>query len=447
MSQLYPYQEQGVDFITKKRRVILADEMGLGKTLQALKAIDRADRYPALIVVGLKIAFGVWQSEIKKWLGADSLVYTGTPMQRNALWTYWEREQTPFIITNSAHIKEILERRRSWRAVVFDEYHLMGLRNRKSQTFQAVRKLYSGMLILSSGSPMSQGPQDLWPALHLINPKKFSSFWQYVNRYCVIEDNGWGKEIKRYPKRPAEMRELLSQYMIRRSKKEVLTDLPEKTRQIIPLNMTRRQHTLYRQLAREMVAEADDGQIVFAPSVLAKLTRLRQLLVSPLVLGIAEKGAGLEAVKDLVDVEFEAGNSVAIFTPFRDAADIIAKEMRHHTRHVFTVKGNMKQEDFNKAINTFQTLKTPKKVLVATIKSAVSFTAHAASVGIFLGQEWDYNDNVQAEDRLHRVGQKNAVRIYYIKHDKTLDQHVLDTLMDKRSAINITLQQDHILPS
>lgn len=448
MSELYPYQEQGVEFISKKRRVILADEMGLGKTLQALKAIDNAsDRYPALIVVGLKIAFGVWQSEIKKWLDMDSEVYTGNEWQRDEVWERWRRNRTPFLITNRSHLAEVVNRQKLWRAVVFDEYHLMGLRNRKTATFRAAKQLYSGIMILSSGSPMSQGPQDLWPALHLINPRKYSSYWAFVNKYCVVEDDKWGKKIGRHPKRPKEFREMLSDYMIRRLKKDVLQDLPDKTRQIVPLEMTPRQNTAYRQFARDMLAETEKGVLMFTPTVIAKIMRLRQLLVSPQLLGITEKGAALEALKDIAEVEFEAGNSIAVFTPFREGVRVAQKELREITKHVYTLMGGMEREEVARTIRAFQENPSRSKALISTIKSAVSFTAHSANVAIFLGQEWDYNDNVQAEDRLHRVGQKNAVRVYYMSHKDTLDSHVLDIVLEKRNAIKVALRQEHFFPS
>src|SRR5690554_6787664 len=152
--KLFPYQRLGVEFIKKRRRVFLTDEMGLGKTLQAIKAIDESDAYPALIVVGLKIAQGVWQEEIRKWTDKDCLVYTGTPAQRRKLWKNWDREKQPYLIVGFMLLKEIVKLKHIWKAVVFDEYHLMGLRSRKTKTFQEAKKLLTGMMILCSGSPM-----------------------------------------------------------------------------------------------------------------------------------------------------------------------------------------------------------------------------------------------------------------------------------------------------
>lgn len=444
--KLYDYQRKGVEFIKARRRVILADEMGLGKTVQAITAIEESEMKPALIVVGLKIAIGVWQTEIRKWTGENSLVYTGKPKEREKLWKNWNPELQPYVIVNFMLLKEILQKKNKWKSVVFDEYHLMGLRKRRSKTFNVAKDIFTGMLILCSGSPMSQGPQDLWGPLHLIDKRKFGSYWKFVTYYCEIEESRWGKTVGRYPSRPNELKLLLQRFMVRRLKKHVLDALPSKTRQVIPIELDPPQTLMYNRLAKEMMLELPDGDILVTPSVIAKLLALRQLLVSPRLIGIDYEGVALAALKMLIYEEFTAKNSVAVFTPFRKGVEEIAKALQYVTPHIYIIMGGMKPEEAAAAIAGYQNNPNKKKILIATIKSAVSFTASEGNVAFFLGQEWDHNDNIQAEDRLHRVGQKNPVRVYYFKHLNTIEEHVLDVVMDKYNAAGFLLNKQHLLP-
>lgn len=447
--KLYSYQIEGKMLIKKHQRVILADDMGLGKTAQILRALDEQEAFPCLVVVGLKFGFGVWETEIAKWTDKKSVTYTGKPQERKKIWDNWDPDITPFMITNTAMLGEILAKRRAWPALVFDEYHLMGLRNRKTKTYKLIKeKALSRYLILSSGSPVSQGPQDFFAPLNLLRPHVFPSYWKFVTKYCVSVLNEWGsRRIARYPRDRKVFKEMLKPYMIRRTKKQVLEQLPEKTRQILPVEMSRKQKTMYKKLANEMLLELDNGELVITPSVIAKITRLRQLLVSPRLLGDNEPGGALEQVIESVRSEFEAGNSVAVFTPYRGGVKEAAHYLSSLTPHVFTIMGQMDPQDVTDTIETFQTLKSHQKILICTIKSAVSFTAHAACAAFFLGYEWDHNDNMQAEDRLHRVGQKNAVRIYYFKHKDTIETRVLEVIVDKHTAAGLMLTPRDILPT
>ncbi|MCA1799948.1 MAG: DEAD/DEAH box helicase [Actinobacteria bacterium] len=453
---LYPFQVEGIDFLVKKRRAILADDMGLGKTRMLLEAVEKAGKFPCLIVVGLKTGFGVWQNEIKRWTGRDSLVYHGTPDTRKVLWEEWKPSETPYIITNNFILKELAELI-NWPALILDEYHLMGLRNRQTQTFKLVKKMRTGLLYFSSGSPIAQGPQDLWAPLNILDKKEFSSYWHFINRHCIKQMTYAGYEkIMRYPRNPKVFRDLVAPYMIRRLKKNVYKQMPSKIRRAIPIDFKINNHgersaqyTLYRDISRKMMAELGNGEIVVTPAVISQIMMLRKLLVSPRLVGEDAIGAGMEALNGWVMNEFDSDNNVVVFTPFRDGVKLIAQHFKHKASSVHTVMGQMKPEEVTATIDAFQNGKKPRRLLVGTIKSAVSYTAHAASVVFFLGQEWSHNDNEQAEDRVHRIGQMDSVRVYYIQHMDTIEERIIETLMEKRDATSIILKQDHkrIIPA
>src|SRR5690606_30479802 len=105
-------------------------------------------------------------------------------------------------------------------------------------------------------------PQDLWGPLYMIDKKKFGSYWKFVTYYCEIEESRWGKTVGRYPSRPNELKLLLQRFMVRRLKKHVLDALPSKTRQVIPIELDPPQTLIYNRLAKEMMLELPDGDIL-----------------------------------------------------------------------------------------------------------------------------------------------------------------------------------------
>lgn len=440
--QLREHQLEGVEVLAREERYLLADKMGLGKTATVLKTLERLNSFPTL-VVATKSALGVWEYEAKQWLGMPCAIYSGPPHKRQEAWNTFIENRLPFLITNYAFIEEVAKRRSKWLAIVADEIHLGGLLNHRTQTYKKFKKLLnSKYLFLVTGSPMRKSPADLYAPLHLIAPKDFPSYWAFVNKHCVVLEGSYGKEIEPIPAKPTEFRSLVRKYMLRRTE---VPGLPDKFRWPLPIYMTPKQEALYKMLTEEMITEAE-GQLILTPTVVAQLVRLRQLLVSPLLLGFSEKGAILEVLPDIVESEFREGNSVAIFTPFRGAVSLFAEELQKVSDYVGCIVGGMDHRKLTEAYTTFQTYKSPRKVMICTVASSTSFTIHAASAAYFAGCEWDFNTNEQAEQRLHRQGQTKTVRVYYMMHRGTIDEYVVDTVITKKASIDVVLGPEQLLP-
>lgn len=442
---LRPYQNEGVEFLSNSKRAILADEPGLGKTLQTIMALESLPQGPTLILAP-KMALGVWEEEIRKWTGKISMIYDGNPKERKALWKAFQEDDLQFLITNYAKLKELRTLKPTWTSIVCDEIHLAGLQNHRTQTYENLRQLSSAHLFLLTGTPVNHGPQDLFAPLSLVEPDKYKSYWQYVNKYCIVIQDRFGKSIEGRPKDVMKFKQMLKPYFIHRKKKDHLHELPDKIRQPLPLTMTKDQAKIYNDIAEHMMAEFGDD-ILVTPSRLTQDLRLRQCLVSPRLLGFDVDGAALESLPELVDAEFQSGNPVIIFTPFREAVTHIVdkltavhgKSKKPTTNYVGIIQGGMKATDLQQVVHQFQTCKDVRKVLICTIKTAAAFTATAAKVAFFMGYEWNPNDNIQAEDRIHRIGQKDAVRVQYLLHKNTIDEYVKEVLNDKQRWANMIL--------
>lgn len=443
MDKLRSYQQEAIDHIVKQHRVLLGDEQGLGKTVVSLtSAIKLCADKPQILVFVPKVATGTWVREAKKWFGGDAIVYTGSskPRERDALWDKYQKEKPLLLVVTYAMVEEILARQVGWQCIIADEYHKAGLMNHKTKTFKSFKKLRSRFLILLSGTPVKRGPQNLFAPLHLVNSYKFSSYWKFVNKYCVVIKDTFGYTIEPRPKNPSEFRNTIAPYVIRRTKKKVLKDLPPLQRQPIYLELDNEQKFIYNQLVEQGMAWDSTGVRVACPNEATKIMRLRQLLVSPRLLGIQHNGAAIDALLDLVEDSFP----VAICTPFRAGVDLIADALKSRITQVYKIYGQMKVPATQIA-DMFQKDPSKEKAIVYTISSGMSWDAYAASNVFFVGAEWSSVDNKQAEARLHRLGQLKAVNAYYLLYPGTIDDQILERLDENTMAQNWTLNIDDML--
>lgn len=280
--QLRSYQQEGVNIMYGRKYNLNYDDMGLGKTLTTLwtaiyKAedlftddnVERADYPEHILIVCPKKALYVWQDEIQKWFGLDSLIYAGTKKQRDKMRIPDETsgcsqiEFFPFIITTYGMLEE-LRAALPWRGIIADEIHEAGLLNHKTKTYANFSK-YIGKIswfFLLTGTPIRQGVIDCYAPLHLVDPNVFKNYWQFVNSYCIVTETTFGKQIERNPKDIKGFRKILNRYMIRRLKSEVLKDLPGKQRQSISLEMTKKQAKAHQDILNEFIYDDEDTLVV-----------------------------------------------------------------------------------------------------------------------------------------------------------------------------------------
>lgn len=445
---LRDYQRIDADIMKQKHRLINALDPGLGKTLETLTAVlEMEQEHPIgdnILIVGPKICLGVWQSELTKWFNRSSIIYNGTKPQRLKQFQTFLSSGSKILITNYQMLPELLIIQSDWDSIVCDEIHLGGLLNHKTNAFKALKKFRSKNLFLLTGTPVRRNPADLFAPLNLLAPERFASYWQFVNTHCTVIENGFGRDIEPGPKDPIKFKQMLAPYLIRRLKKDVLKELPEKIRQAIPLRMGVKQQALYSQMVDKMYLIRDDDTAIIAQNMATCILRLRQLLVTPQLLGVDEQGEGLEALKELIDTEFDAQRSVIVCTPFRSAVPFIQQALAGLKAEMLEIHGGIKEHASDVALR-FQNIKSHKKILIITIKSGAAFTAHSASTAFFLGYEWSAIDNKQAEDRIHRIGQKETVFIKYLLFKDTVDDLVMQRLDEKQFSENWILNTDEML--
>jgi len=439
VSTLRPYQQAGVDFLVHTRRAILADEPGLGKTAQALVAANRLgiDR---MLVVAPKTAAGVWADERDTWdpYGPEIVIYQGARRHKQS-----SLRDSRIFVTNYSLLRETLSGT-YWPLIVWDEAHK--LKDRHAKTLFRVVKTYVSARnhFFLTGSPIRHSAGDLWPLLNIINPGQWGSYWDFVQEFCSVWHDEFGWHVEGVHNDEA-LRAKLQSIMLRRRKEDELPGLPPKQRQFIPLEMARAQQQAYTQLAQEWVTETTTG-LLAVPTKLALLTRLRQLLVHPALIGIDAPSAAFDALRDQAVTN---GEPIVVYTPFPSVFPLLVDMFdKMHWKH-WVVKGGMSPQQMSANVRSFQLAQEPERALFVSLGSAISFTANAASTSYHLGFDWSPDVNVQAEDRLHResAGRRKAnfVLNRYFVHPKTVDSHLRKVLERKTSWARLILDPEQLL--
>jgi len=413
--KLYPYQEEDVNWLLAHPRSILGSEMGVGKTIEVLKLCEQVSAENVLVICP-KSLIAEWQYQIEQWLGKEWL-------DKFVVFNYEKllNEELASLLSQT-----------HWDVICFDECHK--LKNPKAKRTKAAFLLSDHTrLILASGTPMQNGPQDLWSLLHLLEPSHFPNYYAFIATYCIIQQ---------LPKPPfpkiivgtrnkEQLRETLQSRMLRREKKDVLKDLPDKVYRTIPVELEDSQRGKYKSMEDELFVLLDSGEKITAPAAMAQLIRLRQICLEPNLLSEDHKTSSPSAKTGLIlELLSSATNPVIIFTYFEKYATLLSQELHKAKIPCALYTGQQTAEERATRVREFQSGKY--RVLIGTITSmGLGLTLTAADTVIF--SDWWYNPavNDQAIDRLHRIGQTRSVQVIDLWAKSTIEDAMHRTINRK----------------
>jgi len=425
MPGLRKYQKQGVLFThSREGRVLIADDMGLGKTIQAIGYLySLPKKRPAVIVCPATVKFN-WENEIRKWLPHEKIVIA-SGQKPSKLQSF-----TILIINyDILHYWSTFLRKKDIEVLILDECQY--LKNMEAKRTKAARRLSKTIpnLIALSGTPIENHPYEFYSILSMIDKQLFTSSWEYAEAYCAPrfhERFGW--DFTGSSNSEGLNNLLTSTIMIRRKKTEVAKEIPEKTRIILPLELTNRKEYTeakgdFIQYLRKTKGEktAKRGEKAKA---LVQLSYLKQLTVEGKI------KACLDWIADFV----ETGNKIVAFAAHRKTIDYI---MSKFPKIAVKIDGSCSQSARKLAVEKFQT--DPNTLLmVGNIKAAgVGITLVAASNACFVELADTPTKQDQAEDRICRIGQKaKQVNIYYLIGRDSVEEPIMQMLDTKRKVID-----------
>ncbi len=422
--KLYPFQEEGVAFIEKKKgRALIADEMGLGKTIQALAWLElHLTIRPVLIIVPASLKLN-WVKEIQITLSNPGQIQM---IQGKKLF----KITGDIVIINYDILNAWVENINKWnpRIVITDEAHYY--KNNKSQRTKAVKKIVrkKEYFIALSGTPITSRPIEFYNVISIISPTLFTNRWYYAMRYCGAKNNGFGWDFSG-ASNTKELHGLINNVvMIRRKKSDVLKELPVKIRNYIPVEITNRGE--YAAASNAFIDWLKENKGVEK----AKKAKNAEILVQLSYLKTLAIEGKLRAVKYWIKDFLESTDEkLVVFGIHRFVVDYLMKEFVGIS---VKIDGSVTGKGKQIAVEKFQK-DTDIRLLIGNIKAAgVGITLTTASNILIIELPWSPGELIQAEDRCHRIGQKSAVNINYILAEKTIDMKMVHILDKKRKVID-----------
>ena len=437
--KLLNFQKEGLDFLLKSSgNALLADEMGLGKTVQTLSYVaTEKQTFPVLVVAPL-VTLNNWEREISKFMKKKSrngrIIESESPTS-TIIRTGKSKELpvTDFYIINY----ELLYKRLSdlsklnLRTIVCDEVH--NLRSKTTQKYKAVKKLAAlpslSYRIGLSGTPIFNRGSEIWPIVDILRPGLLGSFKEFCEYFCYVNDKG--KAIVLENKRASLRNELQKHVMLRRKKSDVLKELKDKVRykEVIDADTDYYFDELGK-IWTKLEEEQKDAETAFDKSA----SYHRAIQSERQIAGIAKLPHVINFVKNIMEIE----ESVVVFCHHK-----VIHKLLHESLGEFSpvsIIGGQSDKLRQDQIDKFQ--KGESKLMIAGLRAGnVGINLTRAKYVIFAELDWSPAIHRQAEDRLHRIGQKNTVFAYYLIGNGTLDDHVANILVDKSYEIDSIMDE------
>lgn len=432
-----PYQKAGIEFLIKNQNILLADEMGLGKTIQVIGMLNYLKPKKVLIIMPLSVKRN-WLNELNKWL-----VYKPTIEMINGKIPIFDADITLIHYDALKKYSDVLSDIK-YDVIVVDEAHY--IKNGKALRTKAILQFNANKKILLTGTPIVNRPNELFTLLKFLNnPIIYNSYGHlsykgFIYRYCTIEWNNGYSTITGGKNLEELQTKLRTSGMIRRLKQDVLVDLPAKRRQMIPITLEDKKLLKESILFTEKIKQkAGDWNEIMSwlkgeTALFTEMSKIRHEL------GVAKIPYAISFIEDVLENE----NKIVVFAHHRDVIDAITEHFTNSAK----LYGGMSEKEREMQINKFNT-DDNCHVFVGSIEaSGVGINLQIASTAVFVELDWRPSSNSQAEDRIHRIGQKNSVMIYDLVFDETLDAIIVSKILQKQydidKALDIEIKQDFI---
>ncbi|WIC89694.1 DNA helicase [Rhodococcus phage Maselop] len=532
----HPYQRAGIAFCAATKRALLADQPGLGKTLQTLGTMVEADVEGDIIVFAPTAAVAItWPDELRTWLPDDEVLpimgpgpkrhakieeALRTPRSTKRRWfivnlemarAKWIKAGKEFRLNKRSGKREWMNKpgwweysypeliEQEWAAIVVDESHRCLIAHTaalQGQTLvrsgMAQLKLKEGGIKLAlSGTPMRGKPENLWGTLNWLYPEVYSAYWNWVARWFVVWGDKSDKTIEGLDEtKTGEFYQDIRPIMLRRTKKEVLKELPDKLYAGTPLpdengwvdenspvghwvEMSPKQAKAYSDIQSQAETLLESG-ILVANGVLAELTRCKQfatcygdLLEVPnregdidykfepklpsakydwLVEFFDSLGINKDSVMEIEEDGEEEVRKVVVASQFTGILDLYERELNKKGIQTLKITGKVKDKDRVAAKTRWQQAGGPRVFLLNTQAGGVSLTLDSADDLVFLDETWIPDDQEQVEDRIHRASRLHQVTIHYLRSMGTVEENIALTTGSRERVTRKLLDEERGVP-
>ena len=438
-AELRDYQTDGYQWIARMTGwgagVCLADDMGLGKTVQTIAfMLHTADQGPTLVAAPASVVLN-WQRELQRFAPSLHVEVFNTATDRNGL---VEQAATGDVILTTYGLfvteDEVLCGKQ-WNTVCLDEAHV--IKNRQTKTSAVVMKLQATHRIILTGTPVQNHLGELWNLFQFANPGLLGSHEQFRQKYIVPIEQQDNKERSRQLKR------IVSPFMLRRTKQEVIEELPDKTEINIPIELSDDELAVYEVIRRRAKQLLEDERSSSGVSVntLAEITRLRQAACSAELVEKNWKGecSKLIALSDLLQEIVDGGNAVLVFSQFTSFLAMVRQQLDKQKQPYLYLDGSVPVRQRDQLVQQFQHGQCP--VFLISLKAGgLGLNLTGANYVIHLDPWWNPAIEQQATDRAYRIGQRQNVTVYHLISQHTIEEKILRLHQTKRNLADAMLE-------
>lgn len=437
---LREYQEEGFQWLARLANwgvgACLADDMGLGKTIQALALLlARAKSGPALVIAPASVILN-WQSEASRFAPTLNAQVLGAG-DRAAMVKDLGPRDLLICSYGLLHQEAELLQAVAWETIVLDE--AQAIKNAFTKRSQAAMKLNGAFKFITTGTPIENHLGELWNLFHFLNPGLLGSLQQFNEKYAT--------PIEKYRDltRRKQLKRLLQPFILRRTKAEVLEELPPKTEITLTVDLSDEEKALYEALRRRAIdnlaeMEAKPGERYL--KILAEIMRLRRACCHPKLV-MAEKeinGSKLALFKEVVEELRENNHKALVFSQFVDHLSIIRAAVEEMGIAYQYLDGSTPVPERQRRVNAFQAGEG-ELFLISLRAGGLGLNLTAADYVIHMDPWWNPAVEDQASDRAHRIGQQHPVTIYRLIAKGTIEEKILALHKEKRDLADGLLDE------
>lgn len=410
---------------------ILADDMGLGKTLQMIALLDenKASDKTSIVICPSSLLLN-WQDEIHKFSNELKCQCVHGPLKQRKL-AISAFNEVDVLITTYDYIRRDskLYEDYQFEYIILDEAQY--IKNPKTKNAISVKSLKGKHRFALTGTPIENSLAELWSIFDFLMPDYLYNYHYFQSHYetPIVKNHSEQKQ--------QELKHLISPFILRRNKKDVLKELPEKIEKTLSLEFNEEERKLYLanlvQVNKEL-QEQLNYENVDRIAILAMLTKLRQICCEPRVVydNITNISSKLEGCLDLIRNFLGNKQKVLLFSSFTSVLELIGNELDKEGISYYQLTGSTKKEERHRLVNEFQNDDTT--VFLISLKAGgTGLNLTAAEAVIHFDPWWNMSAQNQATDRAHRIGQENVVTVYKLVMKDSVEEKILELQNKKKN--------------
>ncbi len=446
-AELLPYQLDGIAFAVGAGRAVLADDMGLGKTIQGIGAAELLAREAGIgkvLVICPTSLKSQWRNEIHRFSDRSCQLVLGSAAERAE---QYDNEEF-FTVCNYEQVLRDLPsiERVQWDLIILDE--AQRIKNWEAKTTNTVKRLKSRFALVLSGTPLENRLDELFSVVQFVDDRQLGPAFRFLNRHRVVDEKG---KVLGY-KNLDHLRKKLQPILLRRTRAEVLKQLPERTTEIVRIAPTEEQATVHDGNMRIV------AQIVRKPYISEMdLMRLRQALLmcrmSANSTYLCNKkhpsfSSKLERIEELLERVFsEPGRKAIVFSEWTTMLDLVEEILQRQGLDFVRLDGSVPQKKRQALVHRFQD-HDECQLFLSTNAGSTGLNLQAADTVINVDLPWNPAVLEQRIARAHRMGQKRPVQVYLLVTEETLEESLLSTLASKKdlalAALDVESEVDEV---